>query len=74
MASERRTESHSLRLDTERQHMVGCGLTLSGDVQIYLVGANTERYGDPEVVVWLNAAQARRLAEHLVDLAGRIES
>lgn len=59
---------NELIIDTHRQHRVAAGLT-NGSAEVFLLGANTERYGDPEVVVWLDGSQARQLGEHLVALA-----
>ncbi len=60
--------AEDLIVDTERHHRVAVGLT-NNAAEVFLLGANTERYGDPEVVVWLNAEQSRRIGQRLVELA-----
>lgn len=62
-----------LIIDTERKHRVAAGLT-NNTAEIFLLGAHTERYGDPEVVVWLDAAQARQLGVHLISLADELDT
>ncbi len=49
------------------------GLT-NNTAEVFLLGANTERYGDPEVVVWLNASQARQIGRRLVELADELDT
>lgn len=63
--------SNELIIETARNHRVAAGLT-NGSAEVFLLGAHTERYGDPEVVVWLDADQARQLGVHLVGLADEL--
>ena len=64
-------EEH-LIVETDRHHRVATGLT-NNTAEVFLLGAHTERYGDPEVVVWLDAAQARQVGQHLVALAAELD-
>lgn len=62
-----------LIIDTHRNHRIAAGRT-NGTAEIFLLGAHTERYGDPEVVVWIDADQARTLGAHLLALADQLDS
>ena len=62
-----------LTIDTHRNHRIAAGRT-NDTAEIFLLGAHTERYGDPEVVVWIDADQARTLGTHLLALADQLDS
>ena len=60
---------------TREGRTVNIGHTLSGDpVRVYLGAPDAGRYADEEIVVWFEAAQAREVAGHLLEVADMIES
>jgi hypothetical protein len=67
-------ETSNADFPTHRGTPMNVGLTHSSPRLIYFQALESHQYSAKEMVLWLDAAEARRLAAHLVDLADHLES